>query len=511
MPQIDCEEYNKAKSWEEMTEEEREAEEAALDAIRREAEAVEALVLSEAMDEAARVEELRHYLEAARVRHIKPSKVIFPGFVTISIDTDTPIYTADKPAYLSAGLYMLQEGEAVSDACIYGLAFDIAEIVEKVESGEIEAEEAGEGVRAITGEVPPLKGTIHRIEAEAGRPLTYLEVLVFLAMKDAESEEQRRRIFSLGFVPRQAEAAEPLEEMAALVRQHTIKPRKHIDPNSKVAKKITEAALYEEAGAELNVKGKKEKGQARTAVSLNYEGEGVSINKQLTQFDREVHNAITTLFVAGNTNITIAQIWEQLSGSNKSPNPKQAEEVRESVDKQRFTKIKIDFTEEARGRELTDMDGNPVTKFVYEGYFVNADKARIRTANGREIEGYIVNKAPALYVHGSALRQVITYDAKLLDTSEAGQNTRENIVIKNYLLRRIGEMKGKSKWERRIKYETVYKVAGYEGEGSPDKKQRKRINDYVLECMKIWQAHGHVSGFREYKEGRTRAGVEVFV
>ena len=307
--------------------------------------------------------------------------------------------------------------------------------------------------------------------------------------------------------------ATPLDEMQALVRQHTIKPRKQIDPNSKVANRITEAALYARAGALIDVSGRKEKGDVLTAVSLNYEGEGVSINKQLTQFDREVHNAVTTLFVAGNRNVTITQIWKQLSGSNDKPNKTQADALRESVDKQRFTRVVIDYTAEARGRDLQDMEGNPVTSFVIDDYFLNATKARIETANGREVEGYVINRAPALYEHSQTLGQVITYPAKLLDTSEAGQNTSENIVIKKYLLRRIGMLKGKSgaRLSPRIKYTSVYKVAGYEGEGSPDKKQRKRINDYVLECMKIWQASGYISGFREYKEGRTRAGIEVFV
>lgn len=510
MPKVD---FSSVKDWEEMTEEERAEAEAELDRIRKEAEAGEALVLSDAMTEAERMEEFTGYLAAARKRHTKPVNSPFPGHIAFEIDTDVPIYTADKPTHLNAAVYLLREGEPINEACLYGVSFDIAEIVEKMKSGEIESEETGEGVRAVTGEVPPIKGSIHRIEAEAGKPLLYLEVLTFLAMKDAESEEQRRRIFSLGFVPKQAEETEPLDEMAALVRQHTIKPRKQIDPNSKVANRITEAALYSGAGALLDVSGRKEKGDVLTAVSLNYEGEGVSINKQLTQFDREVHNAVTTLFVAGNKNITIAQIWKQLSGSNEKPNKPQADALRESIDKQRFTRVVIDYTAEARGRDLQDMEGNPVTSFVIDDYFLNATKARIETANGREVEGYVINRAPALYEHSQILGQVITYPAKLLDTSEAGQNTSENIVIKKYLLRRIGMLKGKSgeRLSPRIKYTSVYKVAGYEGEGSPDKKQRKRINDYVLECMKIWQAGGHVSGFQEYKEGRTRAGVEVFV
>lgn len=379
-----------------------------------------------------------------------------------------------------------------------------------------EAVESVDGHRTKAATAPfKLKVSVRMNPLEVnGEPISTIDVHAAIALEIAETESEKEAIRSL-FTAHGKTGSEngALDEEKLLFRQHTIKPRKQVDPNSKVANRITEAALYADAGALLDVSGRKEKGDVLTAVSLNYEGEGVSTNKQLTQFDREVHNAVTTLFAAGNKNVTIAQIWKQLSGSNEKPNKPQADLLRESIDKQRFTRVVIDYTAEARGRELQDMEGNPVTSFVIDDYFLNATKERIETANGREVEGYVINRAPALYEHSQILGQVITYPARLLETSKAGQNTSENIVIKKYLLRRIGMLKGKSgeRLSPRIKYTSIYKVAGYEGEGSPDKKQRKRINDYVLECMKIWQAGGHISGFQEYKEGHTRAGVEVSV
>ena len=510
MPKIDMEAYNNAKAWEDMTEEERAEAEAEIASLQEEN---SPRVLSDGMTEEERSEEFTNYLIAARKKHTEQVDVPFPGFIGFSIDTAVPIYTADKPVQLDPAVYLLRGGEDINEACLYGASFDFQEMLDQINSGEIETEEKGDGTRVIKGEVTGIKGSVQRIEVEEGRPLLFLEALVFLAMKDAETEEQRRRIFSLGFVPKQAKEAEPLEEMASLVKQDTIKPRKQIDPNSKLANRITRPDLYSEAGALLDVSGRNEKGEVFTAVSLSYEGEGVSIAKQLTQFDREVHNAVTTLFVAGNKNVTIAQIWKQLSGMDEKPNPKQADTIRESIDKQRFTRVVVDYTAEARGRELQDMDGNPVTSFVIDDYVLNATRARIETANGREVEGYVINRPPALYEHSRALGQVISYPVKLLETSEAGQNTSENIVIKKYLLRRIGMLKGKSgdRLSPRIKYESVYKVAGYEGEGNPDKKQRKRINDYVLALMKLWKGEGAIKGYQEYKEGRTRAGVEVSI
>ena len=139
---------------------------------------------------------------------------------------------------------------------------------------------------------------------------------------------------------------------------------------------------------------------------------------------------------------------------------------------------------------------------------LNADKHQIETANGRCVDGYTVNKPPVLYQHSAIFGQLITYPARLLDTANAGQNTPENIVIKKYLLRRIYMAKGKSKTSPRIKYSSVYEKAGIL---DPDKKQRKRINDYVIACLQLWQKDGQIKGYTEYKEGRTRAGVDLIV
>lgn len=289
--------------------------------------------------------------------------------------------------------------------------------------------------------------------------------------------------------------------------QGTVKPKKQIDPNSKLANSITKIGFGKTAHLDVSGRGER-KESVLTAVTLEYEGEGISLSKPMTQFDREVHNAVTTLWKAGNQSFTTWQVWSVLTGSTTGkPSREMISHIEKSIDKQRFTRAIVDFSAEARGRQLS-LDGEPVKVYKIDSYMLNADKHRIETANGRLAEGYTVNKPPVLYQHSAIFGQLITYPSRLLETGEAGQNTVENIVIKKYLLRRIGGAKGKSKTSPRIKYSSVYDKVGI---AEPDKKQRKRINDYVIACLELWKAAGHIKGFTEYKEGRQRAGVDLIV
>ena len=80
---------------------------------------------------------------------------------------------------------------------------------------------------------------------------------------------------------------------------------------------------------------------------------GVTIENEqrLTPYDREIHNAVSTLCAAGNEYINPQMIFQVLSG-NTGQRAKISNEAREkilrSIDKMRYTEIEIDATEEVR-------------------------------------------------------------------------------------------------------------------------------------------------------------------
>ena len=472
----------------------------------------QAQVLSEGMTEEERTEEFTGYLVAAKDKHTKQVATPFPGFIGIEIDTAVPIYTADKPAHLEPAVYFLRDGENINEACLYGATFDFQELLDQINSGEIETEEAGDNTRVIKGEVPSIRGSIHRLEVEAGRALHYLEVLAFLAMLDAESEEQRRRIFSLGFVPKRTQEKEPLEVLPELATQSTAKVRNHLRPITKVYQNITDPELFNpETITKYDTAGRAEKrrgGEVLTAISLSYEGEGVNISKALSRTDTNIHDAIASLYAEGNTTFTTRQVFEALTGSTTS-NPKHEKlaEIEKSLDKQRRTFVKLDFTQEMRGRKAY-FEGERITEYKRESFMLDASKETIRTANGTEATGYVLHSAPILYMHAALAKQLVSYPQRLLTAlQETGSNTNTNIAVRQYLLTRIEQAKNpKSRMSNRIRYSEVFKEAEL---GELTRTQKKRHVDHIKRCLDVLTKEGYIQGYKERKEGQEAVSVEI--
>lgn len=452
------------------------------------------------------------------MKHVKREQAIIPGFMTFNIDTDIRLIPWRKT--LHSGVYFVRESKGTEeiDDSLYILRFDV-EAMEKAVSDatngggyhyEERMDENGNAVRTIVADdrnSPDLTidrgATLEKVEIEDEKSIGVAEAAAWAAIGDAETPEERRQLFEASYSVKAGEITDDTEANSIeAVKQDTAKPSIQYDANSKLANSIDQIGFNELV--DLDVSGRNEK-PVVTSVSLEYDGEGVELSKPMTQYDREVHNAVVTIMKAGNSNFTTAQIWKTLSGSSKSPTRKQAEQIEKSIEKQWRTMAHVNFSQEARGREL-DIDGEPVTSTRIDAHMLELEKIRLETANGRVVEGYRLLAIPVLYRHAAALNQVISYPVKLLDTASVASNTTTNILIKKYLLRRIGEMKGRCKLSKRILYATVYEKAGCP---SPDRKQRMTMNKFIIGCMNLWKRDGVIKGFSEYSKGQKRIGVEI--
>lgn len=304
-----------------------------------------------------------------------------------------------------------------------------------------------------------------------------------------------------------------------LPKQDTIKPRHHVQTISRLSKQFVN---IDTKGKPIDVEmtGNKESYPVYTRVSLNYESEGVSLSRKMTAYDREVHNAVASLERVGNRVITPAQVYRTMTGKISTSNKKSAasisksalSKVEESIDKQRRTFAKIDYSEELRGRG-GEFDGEKITakNAFIESYMLNATKGVITTANGKKVSAYELRDTPVLYKHDMITKQLITYPQRLLEaTSEVIQPTERNILIRSYLFERIKTMnRPHSKLSKRIRYGKVHEAVGLT---SPDRATAKRINDVVKACLKVFEKEGFIAGWSEYEEpgsAHKKAGIEI--
>lgn len=282
----------------------------------------------------------------------------------------------------------------------------------------------------------------------------------------------------------------------------------HVAGLSKLTAKITEIPNAETYN--IDVSGKNEGRKVYTSIRLDYDDSSVSLSKPMDAFDREVQDAIASLYAAGNLVITPPQVYRAMTGAPNSrrPSNRMLEEIEASMDKQRRIMAVIDYSEELRGRLL---DGESITKTKLEHWMIDASKVTVVTAKGTKSVGYQIHAAPILYEHDKRTRQITSYPMELLEaTASVASNTRRNTLIRAYLIKRIQQMKNHS-CPKQIKYETIMANIGEAGAG---REAKKAVMEATRSYLDAFRKEGFIKAWKEYraareKAGRTITGVEI--
>ena len=392
--------------------------------------------------------ELTGYLTEARDRHIKAVSSPLPGFAARAFDREVEVKLWGLRVL--EGVHFLKlppEGtlaDGLPEECtwVWDMAPDEESMRASLQAAQEEAARRGEELeenghvdmegQSITFYVIPI-----RLKAAGDRPLSFFELTGWLAIQDAAEqgdEEKAQRIFSLLYVNTKD------DKTPELPTQDTIKPHRQYDPNSKLANKMMEPALFNPAGALLDVAGASEKRRGKerdTAVTLSTD-DGMELSRPISAFDREVHGAVSTLWVSGNRYVTSRQVAQAMGIRNPTKN--QTQRVQESIELQRRVMGRIDYRQEARGRRLY-FEREEVTSYTLEGHLINADRVEnLKTSNGRVVNGYYLYRAPLIYQHAATLEQIVNYPQRLLGLGK-GSDTESNLILKRQLLRQVGRAK----------------------------------------------------------------------
>lgn len=180
----------------------------------------------------------------------------------------------------------------------------------------------------------------------------------------------------------------------AVLIPKTKQPKKFIVPKDKVTNTLFDGKLI--AGSKdvlIGMEGRKSKKELTAVVSIDFEDlPNVTISKTITAFDREVHDAIVSLYVDGkNEFVTPLMIYRTMTGDPKAKiNPKKAEAISNSVTKCSMTRIIIDSSDEA---DAFEMD-----KLYYEGNLIYTKKVK-GEHNGKISEWIYIMEQPILYTY----------------------------------------------------------------------------------------------------------------
>lgn len=278
------------------------------------------------------------------------------------------------------------------------------------------------------------------------------------------------------------------------------RPKEFLAPTDKISNKAFEGLLN---GTELiPVKMEKQgsKKQVTNLVSVNFDeaqAHGISIRgrKELTSYDRVIHDAITTLYVEGeNKVITTNMIYQTITGNTghaTGVTAKASQAISESVTKLMYSRLILEASEE----EDAYFNGVHLSK---DSPLLPAERLTA-SINGQVQEAIHVLKAPPLYEYANATKRIGRVDMKLLNTPI---NKNEEILsLQDYLMRRVLGIKNpKSKLSPTIVYDTVYKQLDVDAptQGALRKK-KATIRKYAKKILEYWKEQGFITGYVENK------------
>ena len=322
------------------------------------------------------------------------------------------------------------------------------------------------------------------------------------------------------------------------IKLNSILPKNHVIPNNKLANIMTRGIIdIDKITLEESRRGAKK--PIETTCILTYEGDKVHLSgrQPFTEYDRNVYNAVSSLFVYGDQShvVTPAMVYRAMTGLTDSEKPTagQLAAVKRSLDKMRFIRARIDCTEELKARRIT-LNSKQINGGEIDTYLLTADAIKVQ-AGGQTVRAYRIIKTPILYEYAAAVKQVLTVPASVLDVKEISEmtvdgvkkltigarlpNTESRILIKGYLIRRIEGMKGKNGLNNPVVALYDYERDGethkglYSIAGKPDAKdlEAKRIRTDVEKMLAYWAATGYIKSFEAQTQGRKITGYIITV
>lgn len=305
-----------------------------------------------------------------------------------------------------------------------------------------------------------------------------------------------------------AHIQEPTTALTEYLESTTKKATSYIYPNDKTANSLQKLSIDGEVQSLIEIK------DAKSYITLDFDNAArfTDLDKkniQFSEFDQQIQEAVVSLRLAGNECISDYMIYKTLtqSAGHTTP-PKWAQSIQESMHKFSSVYITVRFDEIIKyypdlrnmnsGEEFADQSGIVKTKLLM------FSEIQRKTKNGSKVFVYKILEDPILYTLANMKRQVGSIPIKALE-NEKLKNTPENTVLKNYLLKRIDQMKH-GKLSNDILFETIYKKTNRQ-----TKKEQRTIRDNVDMMLLQFKADGIITSYEIINAGRKPIKINIIL
>jgi hypothetical protein len=256
----------------------------------------------------------------------------------------------------------------------------------------------------------------------------------------------------------------------------------------------------------------KKKGKIKSGYRLETSDNYINI-APLIEFDRDVFDAVISEFEAGNRVISLAMIQRALRGKagkdNHSAYTTDPDDDNKKIDRITIAEIRKSLIK----MMCTIYDADILeayTELKYEGA-ERVKKAPILPGeisevklNGRVIEVFVMTKESPLYTIAKIKGQILTYEAAPLDVPNQN-NTKLVIMLKNYSLRRVNEIK-QHKMTATLTLDDIFSKCGI-------KDDSKRTKQHARETLDKFFAHlqsiGEIKSYEWTKNGNKFYSIKI--
>ncbi len=214
----------------------------------------------------------------------------------------------------------------------------------------------------------------------------------------------------------------------------------------------------------------------------------INITRQLTPYDKRVYTAVANLWLAGNTVVSATQIFKN-TGTKARPRQSDLEKINDSLTKMGRAHIYVDNSKE---REVN----KSYKEFCYDASLLPFERITAKI-NGVLTESAIhLFREPPLMTFAREREQVTSCSLPVLQSPISQTDT--NLLIEDYLLRRIAHMKNDKRTPRKILFVTLFRKCGID-----TKKQRQRTPDKIRAVLDHYKANDFIKDYARTPDGVT--------
>ncbi len=300
------------------------------------------------------------------------------------------------------------------------------------------------------------------------------------------------------------------QSIKEVLNLRSILPKNYVIANNKLANQMTKDLMdaVNEYGEKIRVPlvvGKIKNKPITTFNCLSYDNEKLKITgkQTFTPYDRAVHNAVCTLYEAGNDVFNAEMVYRAMNGLTNSEyiSPESIQKVTDSIDKSRSTKLIIDISDEAKARKWDDAKSATMDDMLLSALKVTLN------VSGEEKDGYRFNSQPILYRYAQKTKQIISVPIQLLETKSVVKNSDTIIIFREYLIRRIEGMKKDNKLKsNRILFDTIFEDCCID---TINRNQLKRYRDYITAILDLWKNETYITNYNLVKDGVIIKGIDI--